>query len=286
MFREMTQTSNVAMDNDQIMINAPSVFATAPHAEVSDRYGFMSTIKVVDALRTEGWLPVDATQKNVRDRNVRDRSKRELTKHLVRFRRLDDEVNVGDSVVELVLTNSHDRSSAFVLHAGLFRMVCANGIVIADSTFNKLSVRHGKNVVGEIIEGSYDVIEDVPMLANEVETMQNIELSGEERAIFAKSAYNYAFGEDDNMVTDDNRIVNQMLRPVRTADTGHDLWTTFNVIQEHVLRGGIHTVKKSKTARRGYRQSTSRAVKSIDKNIKLNKALWSLASEMKSLKTA
>lgn len=280
MFREMSHSNNEALTNEQIMLGAPSVFATAPHHEVSDRYGFQPTIDVVDALRFEGWYPVDATQKN-----VRDKSKRELTTHLLRFRRLDNDIQVGDSVVELLLKNAHDRSSAFVLHAGIFRMACANGIVIADSTFNKMSVRHGKNIVGDIIEGSYDIIKDVPMIAEHVEGMQATNLSGEERAIFAKTAYTFAHGErTEKDLTSEDSIINQMLAPKRAVDLGTDLWTTFNVIQENIIRGGIKTFK---VGSKGHaRSSTKRAVKNIDKNIKLNKALWEMATQMKDLKAA
>lgn len=280
MFREMTHSSDQALTNEQIMMGAPSVFATEPHHEVSDRYGFMPTIDVVDALRSEGWQPVDATQKN-----VRDKSKRELTTHLLRFRRLDNDIQVGDSVVELLLKNAHDRSSAFVLHAGVFRMACANGIVIADSTLNKMSVRHGKNIVGDILEGSYNIIKDVPLIADHVEGMQNTMLDGRERAIFARTAYNFAHGEpDENTLTSENSIINQMLAPKRNSDTGHDLWSTFNVIQENVIRGGIRTAKINDKGR--MRRNATREVKSIDRNIKLNKALWEMATQMKELKAA
>ena len=280
-YREMTHGGMTqALTNDQIMGNAPSVFATEPHHEVSDRYGFMPTINVVDALRSEGWMPVDATQKN-----VRDASKRELTTHLLRFRRLDNNITVGDSVVEILLKNSHDRSSAFVLHAGIFRMACANGIVIADSTFNKLSVRHGKNVVGDIIEGSYEVIDEVPAICEHVEGMQSTDLTPQERAVFAKTAYNYAYGEkEENELTSDESIVNQMLRTRRLADKGTDLWTTFNVIQESIIKGGVRTAKVNDKGR--LRRNTRRAVKNIDKNIKLNKAIWEMATQMKALKEA
>jgi len=279
-YREMSHGSNIVLNDQQILAQAPSVFATAPHHEVSDRYGFMPTIDVVNALRSEGWMPVDATQKN-----VRDKSKRELTTHLLRFRRVDSNISVGDSVVELILKNAHDRSSAFVLHAGIFRMACANGIVIADSTFSKLSVRHGKNIVKDIIGGSHEIIRDVPMICDHVEGMQETELTGEERAIFARTAYSFAHGQpDEKNLTSDASIVNQMLHPKRHTDGGKDLWTTFNVIQENIIRGGVRTAKinaKGRVAR-----STKRAVKSIDKNIKLNKALWEMATQMRELKTA
>ena len=273
----MTKSGSVHLSNDQIMLTAPSVFATAPHHEVSDRYGFVPTIDIVDALRYEGWYPVDATQ-----RNVRDKSKRELTTHLLRFRRLDNEIMLGDSVAELLLKNSHDRSSAYVLHAGIFRMACANGIVIADSTFAKLSVRHGINIVDDIIEGSYEIIEEVPQIAAHVEGMQATMLDGEQRANFAFDAYQLSQGEMGNdMISSRGSIVNQMLKPKRTADHGHDLWTTFNVVQENVIRGGITTLKHNVKTNRGYRQATTRAVNNIDKNIKLNKALWEMATELK-----
>jgi len=279
MYREMTHTGSNALSNEQIMSAAPSVFATAPHFEVSDRYGFMPTINVVDALRNEGWMPVDATQKN-----VRDVSKRDLTTHLLRFRRLDNDIQVGDSVVEILLKNAHDRSSAFVLHAGIFRMACANGIVIADSTFNKLSVRHGKNIVGDIIEGSCEVINEVPAICETVETMQATELSGEERAIFAHTAYTYAHGErDEDTLTSKESIINQMLRPKRYADKGTDLWSTFNVVQENIIKGGIRTSKIGSNGR--VRRSTKRAVGNIDKNIKLNKAIFEMATQMQALKS-
>ncbi len=280
MFREMTQSGTTALNNEQIMMGAPSVFATAPHYEVSDRYGFMPTINVVDALRSEGWMPVDATQKN-----VRDASKRELITHLLLFRRQDNDIQVGDSAVEIILKNAHDRSSAFVLHAGIFRMACANGIVIADSTFNKLSVRHGKNIVGDIIEGSYQVIDEVPAICEHVEGMQGTELSPQERAIFANTAYTFAHGErDENELTSDNSIVNQVLRPKRHSDTGTDLWTTFNVVQENIIRGGVRTIKEGSNGR--IRRNTKRAVNNIDKNLKLNKAIWEMATQIKELKAA
>jgi len=277
-FRESSRTGTVALTNEQIMVNAPSVFATAPHHEVSDRYGFVPTINVIDALRGEGWYPVDATQKN-----VRDASKRELTTHLLRFRRLGNELMVGDSVAEILLKNAHDRSSAFVLHAALLRFACANGIVIADSTFDKLSVRHGKNVVKDIIEGSYEVIDELPTIVESVESMQATELSGEERAIFAHTAYTFAHGErDENMLTSKESIINQVLRPKRRSDTGKDLWSTFNVIQENIIRGGVRTAKVNDKGR--MRRSTKRAVGNIDKNIKLNKAIFEMATQMQALK--
>ena len=54
------------LTHDQLHRTAPAVFASQPDEAVSDRYGFVPTINVVDALQAEGWYPVRAQQTNVR----------------------------------------------------------------------------------------------------------------------------------------------------------------------------------------------------------------------------
>ncbi|NWO11391.1 hypothetical protein HLV40_13405 [Chromohalobacter salexigens] len=54
------------LTHDQLHRTAPAIFAQEPDAGVSDRYGFVPTINVVDALQAEGWYPVRAQQTNVR----------------------------------------------------------------------------------------------------------------------------------------------------------------------------------------------------------------------------
>jgi hypothetical protein len=67
----------------------------------------------------------------------------------------------------------------------------------------------------------------------------------------------------------------QLLAPRRTQDVGTDLWSTFNVIQENVVRGGLDA--SGPNANGQYRRHTTRAINGIDQDLKLNKALWILA---------
>jgi hypothetical protein len=73
-----------------------------------------------------------------------------------------------------------------------------------------------------------------------------------------------------------------MLRPRRFADTSPDLYTTLNVVQENAIRGGLRGVSRQNGRRRAV---TTRAVTGIDQDVKLNRALWTLAEEMRKLKT-
>src|ERR1700751_6461233 len=53
---------------------------------------------------------------------------------------------------EVVLVNSHDKSSAYQLHCGLFRLVCTNGMVVSDGTFQRISIKHSGFNPDSVIE--------------------------------------------------------------------------------------------------------------------------------------
>ncbi|MGB5571100.1 MAG: DUF932 domain-containing protein, partial [Sedimenticolaceae bacterium] len=72
---------NNALSHAQIQRYAPSVFATEPHGRVTDKYGFVPTIELVEAIEDEGWFPVIARQSR-----VRDDTRRGYQRHLLRFR--------------------------------------------------------------------------------------------------------------------------------------------------------------------------------------------------------
>ena len=71
------------------------------------------------------------------------------------------------------------------------------------------------------------------------------------------------------------------MRPRRTADTGTDLWTVFNRVQENVIKGGLYGFTKDAIGRPQRRRT--REVKGIDQNDTLNRALWRLSMEMAKL---
>jgi len=71
----------------------------------------------------------------------------------------------------------------------------------------------------------------------------------------------------------------------RAADKGNDIWKTFNRIQENLIKGNVRYDRYNEAGRYQGRGRT-REVKSIDGNLKLNQALWTLAEEMAKLKTA
>ena len=72
--------------------------------------------------------------------------------------------------------------------------------------------------------------------------------------------------------------------PRRQDDTAPNLWNVFNVVQENAIRGGLTATGRDANNRP--RRATTRAVNGIDQDVKLNRALWTLATRMAELKAA
>ena len=108
---------------------------------MSSKYAFVPTSAIVAQMRREGFEPVHAVQGR-----SRIEGKREFTKHLLRFRDMRNYTPavqaLGTLYPEVVLTNSHDGASAFKVDAGIFRLVCTNGMVVGDSIVPGINVRH------------------------------------------------------------------------------------------------------------------------------------------------
>lgn len=265
-----------ALSMDRVRQLAPSIFAVSQRDTLSDRYTMIPTSAILEGLIGEGFLPVQAAQHRTR---LADR--KEHAKHMIRMRHSDHihAPAVVDAVVpEIVILNSHDGSSSYQIHAGMFRFVCANGMVVADTLLQRHCVRHTGDIVGNVIEAAYEIVKEVPALSAKVEEYRGISLNDNESLILADAAlslrYDAESGEHSPIAP------SQLLRPRRSADTANDLWSRFNVIQENMLRGGLRG--RASTGKR----TTTREVQSIDKNVYLNKALWRLVDEMAKLKAA
>lgn len=280
---------------DALRAHAPSAFATEAHESRSARYTYIPTSEVVSGLMRAGFQPFKATQSR-----SRIEGKSEFTKHMIRFRHPDavgDSLRVGDSVPEVVLINSHDGTSAYKLSAGMFRLVCSNGLMVADSTVESLAVHHKGNIVDQVIEGSFEIIGQSNKALEKVEQFQALRLSAGEQTVFAEAARVLRFADGEGEITSPITTA-QLLAPRRQADRAEngadwnrpapDMWRTFNVIQENVIKGGLHGVARG-TDERGRptrRNVTTREVRGIDQDVKLNRALWTLAERMAELKGA
>ncbi len=259
-----------ALDNEALYRHVPSIFAREAHDSRSQRYVYVPTIDIVEGLRREGWLPFFAVQAVPRDGDRMGHAK-----HMLRLRR-DDGIGKPEAA-EVIIVNSHDGTSSYQMFAGMLRFVCTNSLV-AGERFEEVRVPHKGNIQHDIIEGVYTVAEDFPRLIDASETMKETRLSEEEQRVLADASIVARYGEEESPIRPD-----QILRPRRREDSGQSLWTTYNVIQENMIKGGLHGSRRNAEGR--IRRSQTRAVNGIDQNVTLNRALWTLAEGMQRIET-
>jgi hypothetical protein len=258
---------------------APSIFATSAHESRSERFMPIPTIEVLRGLKNEGFVPV-----GVKQSASRTPGKADFTKHLIRMRRVDDGkvYNVGDTVCEILLKNANDGTSAYELLAGLFRIRCLNSLVTQTGTIDAIKVRHSGNVRDKVIEGTYKVLNEAERTLVAPQDWSTHILNRDEQLALAEAAHVLRFGDADGNV--DTPIQPQkMLGIRRTDDRSNDLWTTWNVVQENTIKGGLRGQGRDDLGRP--RRVKSRAVNGIDQDIKLNKALWILGERMAQMKS-
>jgi hypothetical protein len=245
----------------------PSIFAETPHESRSERYSYIPTASVLAELRSEGFQPFMVCQTRVRHED-----RREYTKHMLRLRHAS-QIN-GDEANEIILLNSHDGTSSYQMLAGMFRFVCHNGLVCGD-TLADVRVPHKGNVAQQVIEGAYEVLKGFERVQESRDAMYLITLDEGEQDVLARSALALKYDAPDKVTPVTEA---QVLTPRRFDDRGTDLWSTFNRIQENLVKGGLNG-----RSAQGRRQRT-RPVQGIDQNLRLNRALWMLAEGMRQLK--
>jgi hypothetical protein len=248
-------------NEEMIRQHAPAAFATAPEdGRVSDRYTFLPTTDILEILQDEGWTAWKAAQVKARTWSPSH------AKHLIRLRHEDLDVNsfgVGDSFPEMLLMNAHNGLGGYTLQGGLFRMVCSNGMVISEADFGKIHIRHIGFEAEQVKRASRELILSSSRISDKVNTWKELQLTTRaKKDFFADAAKLRWDSPSDDLIQEISNIR-------REEDRGMDLWRTFNVAQENIIRGGF---------RNGGTNRMVRAISNIQKDVKINSDLWDLAS--------
>lgn len=274
--RSLRAHSPEGLSDAQLRHVAPSAFAESAHSSRSARYSYIPTSEVLTGLRREGFVPME-----IRQAGSRIEGKAEFTKHMIRLRHQGEvarQLAVGDSVPEIVLINSHDGTSSYQLMSGMFRLVCSNGLIVADGPSNNVKVPHTGDVQSAVIDGCIEILETMPATVETVGHFRGLSLSAGEQRAFAAAALQLRYESAEKPPIE----AENLLTPQRRDDTGDSLWHTLNRVQENTIRGGQYFVTRDANGHR--RRGHTREVKAIDGNVSLNKALWTLAEEMRRLK--
>lgn len=245
------------MTPQEIKVLAPSVFSTKPSPLMSNRYTFLPTFELIEKFEREGWGVSKASQIG----------KGNYGRHEVRMRN-HNIPNVGDSLVEAIISNSHNGMSSFKIHTGLYRLVCSNGLTVPTSVIDNISIRHSNLELGEIRRITDEFAERLPIIQRSVSKMENTFLNDEQTIELLDKSLSLRWKKEYAPLKIN---LDEILVPEREADMGNSVWKTFNVIQEKFVRGGIHYNSKKG------RSMTSKTIKNFENINKINTGLWELA---------
>lgn len=257
----------------------PSVTATHEAACLSDRYSFISSREIVDEFASNDWHLVHASEAKCR---IPDR--RGFQKHLLRFTHASQLHLSNSERVETIVFNSHDGASSLQIGAGVFRFVCANGLVVADSTVATIRLSHVNLTMDRVLEASHSILGSASQVRDTITEWKQTSISADDAMHLAEQGIKLRWGND--LPADQYPVApTTLLQRQRADDLPKDLWTTFNVVQENLIRGGV-----SDTLRRVNPNSSRqrffgrvRNLKALDESLRVNRGLWEAASTIHSL---
>ena len=265
------------LTKDQVKEICPVAFETAPtNPNVTNKYLFVNTETIIDDLGKLGWKPVTAAMRKNRGKDTI------FSKHMVTFQNPDIMIKSkdgDDAFPRIILSNSHDGLQAFKFSVGIYRLVCSNGLVVADEEFSDFKIKHKGYTFEELRNVISQAVLDLPNKVEVLNKMKSKILTKEQREKLALDAMLVRAGitPDSDKAKDfeyDQETLVDILEPKRDADKGDDLWRTFNVIQEKITKGDFHAALKGAKVRK------VRDIKSFEKDLEVNKQLFRLATAL------
>ena len=278
---DIMQKFNTGLDTyitkKQLREICPLAFASEPtNPDVSKKYLFVNTETVIDDLGKLGWLPVQAAQRKSRGNGTI------FSKHMVSFQNPDIKItgkDGDDSFPRIIMTNSHDGMQAFKFSVGIFRLVCSNGLVVADEQFSDFKIKHKGYTFAELRDVVTTAVKDLPNKVEVLNEMKSRILTQDEKnklaldAMLVRAGIEIGSKKAKKFVYDEETI-EDILEPKRDEDKGDDLWRVFNVVQEKITQGEFSADLKGAKVRK------VRKIKSFEKDLKVNKDLFQLATSL------
>ena len=269
-----------ALNDSEIALLCPvAMKTTMTNSEVnklglSEHYSFVPTINVVNDLRALGFDCVAAVQVKARKKTTNG-----YQKHMLTFEHPKYKIEGAEEYPQLLLTNSHDGGNAFTLSAGIFRLVCSNGLVIKTEDYGSSRLVHK----GYSFEAVQELVNEFNVTLDEVLTrvtaMKQVQLTKDQQIEFAKQAALLRFTaksyNEDNIA--DVVDIDGLLNVGRKEDAGNGLYEVFNRVQESLVQGNYLYASNGKVKDADTKTRKARPIKNFKQSINVNQKLSELA---------
>lgn len=249
----------------------PSAFAESHDGRRSERYNFISTLSIIESMEANNWGLVSAVSPRTRVSLRRDFGIHKLEFQDRETLDIEDPRQVSNFLApgekkpiypRIHIINSHNGTSNLKVMAGLYALVCLNGMVISKGTVGEFNVRHNHRFNAEDAFATINQFrQTLPGVRDVINSWSNIVLPQEKANEFATKAARIRWNKPQDVLPDPNVI----LQARRVEDARRDFWTIFNRVQENLIRGGFERDNRK-----------VRAISQMREDLRINQELWEL----------
>ena len=171
--------TDVALTDAQIKRYAPAAFTR----QTEDKAGneSVSTLDIINALRKEGFEPVEVCQART---SAIGRSA--LAKHMVRLRHPKALKN-DEGSCEVVLVNDPVGARSVQLMSGFFITACSNALIAGDANAD-FRLRHIALAIDDVVNTCKRVMKDFQRIIHQIRRWKTIPLNRPQQELFAQGA--------------------------------------------------------------------------------------------------
>lgn len=210
----------------------------------------------------------------VTESRVRNPEFNGFQKHIARFRSV---TQTQDGLFpEIIIVNDHMGRSCVRIMAGLFRVVCTNGLVTG-TTYESINMRHVGNANDRLRETLPLVVANSELMMRHVDAMSKIELTQDKKNQLAQNIINAQLKNVNAKIIGVNLIdeSQKLLTVQRRDDNKSDLFTVTNIIQENLFQQGIKYQAEHKKDPNTMRHAKTKVVKDGTLySIRTNQMIW------------
>lgn len=216
---------------------APSAFTTTAQSGVSKAYSHVPTSDIVEHLHLRGWLLESAGETYVRPSREQHRP---WVAHTVNLRHPDftfGSLRKDDVFPTIMLGNSHNATTAVWMRLGFKVCVCDNQNVISMSEIGVQRFRHTGgtvNLMGKIYEAIDLLSTHTDKVGKVIKSWRNTSVTQAQRRTYFQRALELRMNQLSETQKINLMLLDERRRP---EEMGSDLYTMYQIVQEHTTRG-------------------------------------------------
>lgn len=271
---------------EDLRLLVPAAFTATKSEDRAERYSHITTSTAIEILGDYQFFPTSARQVKARTRTAN-----KYAQHMIAFSCLNGLLDTDEGRPQIILYNSGDGRSAVRMFSGFYRFICSNGL-IAGNGF-EVKAGHFQTTASRFDTMVRQAAKTLPEILENIDQLKATELSYPEQRQLANEAMQIRWPRLDTTQMDWSKpgaystpaTAEHLLFCHRSADVEFNAWTTYNRIQEKLIRGGAEIFSITEKKPDGIWRK-SKAVGSVQASLDINRKLWDLVKDHSQRKQA